>query len=137
MKVITMFSMMMPIGSYSMKQIRRAVFETNSSSTHSIAICTSEEFDKFVAGEMYYNEEKEILMSKEETYKLAKEAMSNEGMTDFSDAAIEEYLSTYCGYDIPYSYDSWCNCDYQETYVKRFTTQKGENLVAFGLYGHD
>lgn len=39
-----------------MKQVRRGVFETNSSSTHSITICTLEEFEKFKAGELVWDE---------------------------------------------------------------------------------
>ena len=33
-----------------MKQIRKGVFETNSSSSHSITICTQREFDEFKLG---------------------------------------------------------------------------------------
>ena len=33
-----------------MRQIRKGVFETNSSSTHSISICTQKEFNEFKSG---------------------------------------------------------------------------------------
>lgn len=39
-----------------MEQIRRNVFETNSSSTHSITMCPKEEFEKWKNGEMFYVE---------------------------------------------------------------------------------
>lgn len=35
-----------------LRQIRRGVFETNSSSVHSLTIASKEEFDKFKAGEL-------------------------------------------------------------------------------------
>ena len=38
-----------------MKQIRRNVFETNSSSTHSITMCMKSDYDKWVAGELVWN----------------------------------------------------------------------------------
>ena len=38
-----------------MRQIRRNVFETNSSSTHSITMCMKSEFDKWVAGELVWD----------------------------------------------------------------------------------
>ena len=38
-----------------MKQVRRSVFETNSSSTHSITICTEDEYEKFKSGELMYD----------------------------------------------------------------------------------
>ena len=39
-----------------MIQIRQGVFETNSSSTHALAICTQEEWDKLKSGEYLVNE---------------------------------------------------------------------------------
>ena len=39
-----------------MEQIRRNVFETNSSSTHSITICSKDEFQKWKNGELFYYE---------------------------------------------------------------------------------
>lgn len=35
------------------KQIRRYVFETNSSSVHSLTMCSGEEFKKWKNGEVY------------------------------------------------------------------------------------
>ena len=46
-----------------MKIIRNRTFETNSSSTHSLTICTKEEYEKWETGELYYYDEK--LISKE------------------------------------------------------------------------
>lgn len=37
-----------------MKQIRIGVFETNSSSTHTLVVCTDEELEKWKKGEMIY-----------------------------------------------------------------------------------
>ena len=39
-----------------MKQIRRGVFETNSSSTHSITMCSKEDYDKWESGDVYLND---------------------------------------------------------------------------------
>ena len=36
------------------KQIRRGVFETNSSSVHSLTMCTGEEYKKWESGEFLY-----------------------------------------------------------------------------------
>lgn len=35
------------------RQIRRGVYETNSSSTHSITMCSEKEYDEFEKGNMY------------------------------------------------------------------------------------
>lgn len=36
-----------------MKQVRKAVFETNSSSVHSLTFCTVEEYEKFLKCQLY------------------------------------------------------------------------------------
>jgi hypothetical protein len=38
-----------------MKIIRQGVFETNSSSTHSLTICSCEEYSKWEDGELYWS----------------------------------------------------------------------------------
>ena len=38
-----------------MKVVRRGVFETNSSSTHSLTICSNEEYTKWEDGELYWS----------------------------------------------------------------------------------
>ena len=44
-------------------KIRLGVFETNSSSTHSIAICSDEELEKWKAGELLYDYTNSTLVS--------------------------------------------------------------------------
>lgn len=90
-----------------MKQIRRGVFETNSSSTHSITICTEEEFEKSKSGELVYDEWAGKLIP-----------------ADSEDAEDCRTWDTLGG-------------GYLETYVESFTTPSGDNMVAFGTYGYD
>lgn len=62
------------------KQIRVGVFETNSSSTHSITICSPEDFKKLKEGtctnqdliESYKNMQSSYLESYDNTYKTPK-----------------------------------------------------------------
>ena len=49
-----------------MISIRRNVFETNSSSTHSITMCTQSDFDKWKNGELYWNRWGQKFITKEE-----------------------------------------------------------------------
>ena len=42
-----------------MKVVRLGLFETNSSSTHSLIVCTKEEFTKFVNGSMVVDTDKD------------------------------------------------------------------------------
>lgn len=48
------------------KQIRRGVFETNSSSVHSLTMCSNEEYDKWKKGEVLFWEWDEKFATREE-----------------------------------------------------------------------
>lgn len=90
-----------------MKQIRKGVFETNSSSTHSITICTQEEFEKFKSGELVCDEWSGKLIPADSD--------------DAEDCCTWDNLGS----------------GYLETYVEGFTTPSGDQMVAFGYYGFD
>lgn len=47
-------------------QIRGGVFETNSSSVHSLVVCTKAEFEAFKKGELFYDSWSGELVSLEE-----------------------------------------------------------------------
>ena len=49
-----------------MISIRRNTFETNSSSTHSISVCTKDEWSKFLNGQIWFSKESGALITKEE-----------------------------------------------------------------------
>ena len=94
-----------------MISIRKNVFETNSSSTHSICICTEEDFKKWEKGEKlwdYYSDK----------------------LVDTSEVPEEERDTyDYRSFEFEDEYLEWCE--------KRFTTPSGDKMVAFGLYGRD
>lgn len=59
------------------KQIRRGVFETNSSSTHSITMCSEKEYDEFEKGNMYIERwGSHKLYTKEEMIEKFKQAVN-------------------------------------------------------------
>lgn len=91
--------------------IRKNVFETNSSSVHSLCICTEEEFDAWKKGELYYDYWDD---------KFTKNPVDR----------WNEDNQTYEGF----FEESW-NC--LETYEEHFTTPSGDKMVAFGRYGRD
>lgn len=86
-----------------MKQIRQGVFETNSSSTHSLTICTEEDYNKFINGQLMYD-----------CGELVEPDEDNEELCNIDN----------------FSYD-------YEIFEEHFTTPSGDNMVAFGYYGHD
>lgn len=111
-----------------MKTIRTGVFETNSSSTHSITIMMKSDFEKWKESGLYYFAKE--LLTKEE----AIERMKQGGYKiDWSDPEIvEDYLR-----DFARTYEQWADQEYLETFEEEFTTTSGDVIVAFGEYGND
>ena len=101
-----------------MRQIRRNVFETNSSSTHSITMCMKSDFDKWIAAEMVWDRYNQQLISiTDEIKKLISEDEDNSYLT----------YKQFCDYEV-------INFD---KFSKTYTTPNGERVVSFGYYGYD
>ena len=98
-----------------MFSIRRNVFETNSSSTHSLCICTQEEYDKWKNKEAIFDRWGEEIISAEDYLKL-------------EDKWVKEECQTY---------DEYFDDEYLEFYDYKFVTPSGDKMVAFGKYGYD
>lgn len=96
------------------RQIRRGVFETNSSSVHSLTMCTQSDYDRWKDGELIYD------------YWDGK-LISNDELDDDYDEG------RYYTYD---RFNDYGEFDY-ETFEDIFTTKNGDAVVAFGYYGHD
>ena len=117
-----------------MIQIRNGVFETNSSSTHSLTMCTKEEYQSWMNGETYLSTwlTKEDFVSRERAIEVVNEKYPNSITDDMSKEDIEEELRNN-GF---YSYDNYWD-EYLEDFKEEYTTKSGEVIVAFGQYGYD
>lgn len=96
------------------RQIRYGVFETNSSSCHSLTMCTQSDYDRWKNGELIYD------------YWDGKLIPIDELDDDYDEGR-------YYTYDRFNDYE----CFDFETYERDFTTDSGETVVGFGYYGHD
>lgn len=117
---------------YMKMQIRRGVFETNSSSVHSLTMCSSEEYDKWKNGEVLYWRDRDKFCTREEIIAELKTLSwySNVDWDDgdsvydvFQDEGVKDYRSFFCSYDY-------------ETFRNSYTTTSGEKVYAFGFYGY-
>lgn len=100
-----------------MVKIRRGVFETNSSSTHSMTMCSREEYDEWRSGKRVYDYEEEKLVLLD-------------ALSDDERALIDEdRYFTYNGYD------DYVSSDY-ELFEDSYLTKTGEEVFAFGYYGY-
>jgi hypothetical protein len=108
------------------EKVRFGVFETNSSSTHNLTIVPKEEFEKFKRGELLIMGED--LVTKEEALKEYEE-----NQKQFYDT-YEEWVED-CG-EVE-DYEQWEDDEYLETFIERYTSNSGDEIVVFGKYGMD
>ena len=110
------------------RQVRLGVFETNSSMTHALTMCTDSEYQKWIDGELYW-----VIWddSFESVTEVDNELDKDNFKSDYYDSYEEMRRSE--GY---YTYDDFCD-DYDfYTYHDTYTTPSGETVHAFGFY-HD
>lgn len=133
--------------------IRRGVFETNSSSTHSLTMCMKDEFDKWRNGELLFDVDSGSFIPNER-HKFTEEDMENmkkwfeeKYNTSWENRRwnqTEEYVQRmyahslgWSGYeDELYTYDEYPS-DNLEYFKNEYTTPNGETVVAFGAFGYD
>lgn len=134
------------------RQIRRGVYETNSSSTHSLTMCSEEEFEQWKNGELLFDEwgsesfVKANSLSDDDKkyatqdYENHKDEFSKD-WSDLSESAKEKYYTKYAKEnnivdEDAKTYEEWRHSNF-ETFVDRYTSKSGDKIVAFGKYGYD
>ena len=134
------------------RQVRHSVFETNSSSTHSLTICSEEKFEAWKKGEILFNSWSEkfenviqLTDSQREDAKIDYEDKKETFWKDWDSLNEKEKEKWYSKYakendfinDGYITYEDWCNNCFLEKFVETYTTDGGEKIVAFGKYGYD
>jgi len=145
-----------------MIKVRKGTFETNSSSTHSLVMCSKDEYDLLKKNEAFLVREQQIV-TKEDLFE--KFINKNEYNQKYWKEYCDKYLKNYESLDDliemilldPSSYDDEdedelsrpfdvydiCTLDqffdneYLESFEDSYTTKSGEEVIAFGLYGYD
>lgn len=121
------------------KQIRRGVFETNSSSTHSLTMMMKSDYERWERENLYrfngwtggweFNCPVEgYLYTRDEAVEWAKENKYYKDVREFDNEILKDVGFT--------SFDEKDD-EYFENFYKEFTTPFGETIVAFGKYGYD
>ena len=122
-----------------MKTIRLGTFETNSSSTHSMVICTEEEYEKWANGELYASRWEDGFKTKEEVIEEARkeyyEKFDSEGnfIPDDEYETVEEFLNDW--HTEWYNLDNWAGdleCD-----ENSYTSPSGDKIRIICRYGYD
>lgn len=101
------------------RQIRNGVFETNSSSTHSLTMCSAEEYERWKKGELLFKTWSDTFVE--------KTSLTQEQLNDLEEGELDDFKS----------YSEYWDNDYLEGFQDSYTTKTGEQVIAFGMYGND
>ena len=132
--------------------IREGVFETNSSSTHSLIMMEESKFKKWKDGELFYHEDVPYIRDKEarekfynyfEKYDKHDAFFTKEEVEEIkkfcadNDIKVDEDGENYENWDYAFqTYERWCEEDELESSVYTHTTPGGEKIVAVAKYGY-
>lgn len=127
------------------RQIRRSVFETNSSSTHTLTICSKSDFEKWKRGELLLDEWSNKFIDAEKVSEKDLESYYNsikkpyyKNYKDLDDDERESIKNEYMKNEVSgTTYDDWRDDGYLETYSQDYKTENGDEVVAFGKYGYN
>lgn len=119
-----------------MYKIRNNVFETNSSSVHSLSVCSKKQYEEWKEKHLYFDEYN--FLTKDEVIK----EIQNDKYTDLSvdellEMSEDDFDKEVCKENY-YTFDKWYRlpCDTSfETFEEEYTTESGDEIVIFGCYG--
>lgn len=128
-----------------MKQIRQSVFETNSSSTHSLTIVSKEDYENWEKENLFINNgdawgslsenKNKSFVTKEEVIEILTNSKypPDEDLNTLNEEELSEVFSDN-GFKTKETY--YDEMEY-ETFEQEYTTKNGDTTIAFGYYGHD
>ena len=125
-----------------MIKIRYDVFETNSSSVHTLCVAQNEEIDKLKREELLVNrmwDRSGYLITYEDALHELIDVVHKYGHEDeikiINSGDKEEIYRLMREYDIAECFDSYLETEYLEPYEEEFTTENGDRVLVFGRYG--
>lgn len=135
-----------------MIQLRIKCFETNSSSTHTMTICSEKDYEDWKAGKLMFNLRNKKFIENcpisnedlEEYYRSIKKSwfkdfyeLGESELQDLRDEAVENGITSNFNNSDLYTYDEYWDNDELEGYVEKYTSESGDRIVIFGEYGYD
>lgn len=117
-------------------QVRNGVFETNSSSIHSITMCSESDYEKWKNGEIYYSDDAEELYDKQKIISELKNCVVYEHIDWSVDWKTNPEIKNILYNNRFFTYEEFFD-RYYETFTETHTTDSGEVIHAFGYYGYE
>ena len=122
-----------------MKVIRLGVFETNSSSTHTMIIMPEEEYKKWESGELLRYRWDDKFITREENDRIVKELIkqyAKEHNISVDEVDVDDVYSYY-DEDVAYTLEEFDDRMNLENDIEIYTTKNGETIVIRCWYGYE
>lgn len=121
------------------RQVRNGVFETNSSSVHSLTMCTANEFQKWKDGEVLFWVDKDEFATKEQIIEELKDDRYYNGELRYPNTNWNNDKTICKIFDDReiVNFDKFFENEWYETYYENYTSKSGDEIVAFGYYGYN
>lgn len=123
-----------------MIQARFGVFETNSSSSHTLCILPKETYDKVCSGELFISQYGDTTYTRDEAIDATigwRHRWSDQKYTrEMVEAMDEETLLEFLKTGGIVKFDDW-GSEWLEFFEESYTTSSGDEIVVFGQYGYD
>lgn len=116
-------------------QLREGVFETNSSSTHSVSICLGSEWERFKKGELWMCPDTLKFLPKDEALKFNEQMIEDLKIEypNYEDIMEQEWAQR----ELYHDYRSYNDYDDYDWFIHREEFPESVSVVAFGYYGYD
>lgn len=121
------------------------MFETNSSSTHSLIIMTNSQFKKWKAGKILYRDNLLPWSDNESVKAFRGQLLRHDRFFTAEEVENIKKFYAYHGVDVDgdykgwdyyfQTYDQWCQSEDFDVTDYKYTTPKGEKIVAVAKYG--
>jgi hypothetical protein len=123
-------------------QVRQGVFETNSSSTHSVSVCLATDWDAFNRGDLWMRPSDGKMLPADEAEEFNEELInsrvenSKRWKTPYTrEEIIKDYATDL--YKSHADYYAWAENTYYDFFDEGSVLSNGTHVVTFGYYGHD
>lgn len=123
-------------------QVRQGVFETNSSSTHSVSVCLATDWDAFNRGDLWMRPSDGKMLPADEAEKFNEELInsrvenSKRWKTPYTrEEIIEDYATDL--YKSHADYYAWAENTCYDFFDEGTVLSNGTHVVTFGYYGYD
>lgn len=119
-----------------MKKIRLNVYETNSSSTHSVNVATESQWVDWIIGKLVYHDIKQVFVSKEDAMAELTSKYDNPEDIKLLFCSTDEALKSLGYYTLEKYYDM-VNERGLDFFSQSFSVSEENNITTFGYYGYE